>query len=133
MHPWVGKIPWKRKWQPTLVFLPEEFHGKRSLEGYGPWVCKEAKMTDPLSTPLDKMLGPRRHSPFLNKAPKEGLQGFQISLLITDFITNKCAGLEICQLFFNGATCSSHEVLHRHLMHLSPRKQMILLQSMGIS
>ena len=29
--PWVGKIPWRRKWQPTAVFLPEEFHGHRSL------------------------------------------------------------------------------------------------------
>ena len=26
--PWVGKIPWRRKWQPTPVFLPEEFHGQ---------------------------------------------------------------------------------------------------------
>ena len=34
--PWVGKIPWKRAWQPTPVFLPEEFHGQRSLEGYSP-------------------------------------------------------------------------------------------------
>ena len=30
---WVGKIPWRRKWQPTLVFLPGEFHGQRSLVG----------------------------------------------------------------------------------------------------
>ena len=29
--PWVGKIPWRRKWQPTPVFLPGEFHGLRSL------------------------------------------------------------------------------------------------------
>ena len=29
--PWVGKIPWRRKWQPTPVFLPGEFHGQRSL------------------------------------------------------------------------------------------------------
>ena len=35
--PWVGKIPWRRKWQPTPVFLPEEFHGQRSLVGYSPW------------------------------------------------------------------------------------------------
>jgi len=34
--PWVGKIPWSRKWQPTPVFLPEEFHGQRSLMGYSP-------------------------------------------------------------------------------------------------
>jgi len=34
--PWVGKIPWRRAWQPTLVFLPEESHGQRSLAGYSP-------------------------------------------------------------------------------------------------
>ena len=32
----VGKIPWRRKWQPTLVFLPGEYHGHRSLVGYSP-------------------------------------------------------------------------------------------------
>ena len=31
--PWVRKIPWRREWQPTAVFLPEEFHGQRSLAG----------------------------------------------------------------------------------------------------
>ena len=31
---WVGKIPWSRKWQPTLVFLPGKSHGQRSLAGY---------------------------------------------------------------------------------------------------
>ena len=35
--PWVGKIPWRREWQPTLVFLPGECHGQRSLAGYSPW------------------------------------------------------------------------------------------------
>jgi hypothetical protein len=34
--PWVGKIPWRRKWQATLVFLPGEFYGRRSLAGYNP-------------------------------------------------------------------------------------------------
>ena len=38
--PWVEKIPWRREWQPTLVFLPGEFHGQRSLAGYSPWGCK---------------------------------------------------------------------------------------------
>ena len=33
-EPWVRKIPWRRKWQPTPVFLPVEFHGQRSLAGY---------------------------------------------------------------------------------------------------
>jgi len=34
--PWVGKIPWRRAWQPTPVFLPGESHGQRSLVGYSP-------------------------------------------------------------------------------------------------
>ena len=33
-HPWVGKIPWRRAWLPTPVFLPREFHGQKSLTGY---------------------------------------------------------------------------------------------------
>ena len=44
--PWVGKIPWRRKWQPIPVFLPGEFHGLRSLAGYSPQGCKELDMTD---------------------------------------------------------------------------------------
>ena len=32
-----GKIPWRRKWQPTAVFWPGESHGQRSLAGYSPW------------------------------------------------------------------------------------------------
>ena len=40
---WVGKIPWRRKWQPTPVFLPGKSHGQRSLAGYRPWGCKRAE------------------------------------------------------------------------------------------
>ena len=36
LSPWVGKIPWRKKWQPTSVFLPGESHGQRSLAGYSP-------------------------------------------------------------------------------------------------
>ena len=39
--PWVGKIPWRRAWQPTPVFLLGESHGQRSLAGYSPWGLKE--------------------------------------------------------------------------------------------
>ena len=34
--PWVGKIPYRRAWQPTPVFLPGESHGQRSLASYSP-------------------------------------------------------------------------------------------------
>ena len=36
LSPWVGKIPWRRKWQPTPVFLPGESHRQRNLVGYNP-------------------------------------------------------------------------------------------------
>ena len=45
-NPWVGKIPWRRAWQPTPVFLPGESHGRRSLVGYSPWDCKELDTTE---------------------------------------------------------------------------------------
>jgi len=44
--PWVGKIPWRRKWQPTPIFLPGKSHGQRSLAGYSPWGCKESDMAE---------------------------------------------------------------------------------------
>ena len=45
-NPWVGKIPWKRVWQPTPVFLPGESHGQRNLVGYSGWGCKESDPTE---------------------------------------------------------------------------------------
>ena len=43
-----GKIPWRRAWQPTPVFLPGESYGQRSLVGYSPWGRKESDMTERL-------------------------------------------------------------------------------------
>ena len=50
-NPWVRKIPWRRKWQPTVVFLPGESHGQRSLVVYSPWVAKSWTRVRQLSTP----------------------------------------------------------------------------------
>ena len=44
--PWVGKIPWRREWLPTPVFLPGESHAQRSLLGYSPWNHKESDTTE---------------------------------------------------------------------------------------
>ena len=46
---WVGKIPWRREWQPTPVSLPGEFHGQRSLVGCSPWGLKELDMAESLT------------------------------------------------------------------------------------
>ena len=54
--PWVRKIPWRRKWQPVIVFWPGESPGQRSLSGYSPWGCKESdttKVTKPPPPPFD--------------------------------------------------------------------------------
>ena len=43
------KIPWRREWLPTLVFLPGEFHGQRSLAGYSPLGPRETDSTEELT------------------------------------------------------------------------------------
>ena len=43
---WIRKIPWRRAWQRTPVFLLGESQGQRSLAGYSPWGCKESDMTE---------------------------------------------------------------------------------------
>ena len=44
LDPWVGKFPWRRKWQPTPVFLPEKSHGQRSLVDHIPWGQRDFKV-----------------------------------------------------------------------------------------
>ena len=48
--PWIRKTTWRREWQPTPVFLPEESHGQRTLVDYSSWGHKELDTTEQLST-----------------------------------------------------------------------------------
>ena len=66
---WVGKIPWRRKWQPTLLFLPGKPHGQRNLVGYSIGVTRVrynlANKPPPTKT-LSKLfskIGNRKHFP----------------------------------------------------------------------
>ena len=61
MDPWVRKIPWRRKWQPTPVFMPGKSHGPRILVGYSPWGHKRvghdwatSLLTTAVATGLEK-------------------------------------------------------------------------------
>jgi len=67
LSPWVRKIPWRREWQPTPVFLPGEFHGQSSLEGYSSWGHKESNTTERLmlSNDMNILFLPRKSQPFL--------------------------------------------------------------------
>ena len=53
--PWVVKIPWRREWLPTPVFLPGELHGQGSLVGYLPWGHKEEDTTERLTLSIHVM------------------------------------------------------------------------------
>ena len=60
--PWVGKIPWRKEWRLSLVFLPGESHGQRSLMSYCPWGRKELDKTEQrshLSCSLFKLVSSR--------------------------------------------------------------------------
>ena len=61
LNPWIGKIPWRRKWQPTPVFLPGKSHGQRSLAGYSPWGRKESDTPEHTHTLLLMDQGFFRH------------------------------------------------------------------------
>ena len=78
--PWVGKVPKRREWLPTPVFLPGEFHGQKSLVGYSPWVCKESthRWSNLACTQRPLTQGqvlPRVHIPGLSGDGKEGSLG----------------------------------------------------------
>ena len=51
--PGLGRVPWGREWQPTLVFLPGESHGQRGLVGSSPWSHPESDTTERLSAAQD--------------------------------------------------------------------------------
>ena len=54
--PWVRKIPWRREWQPTPVFLPGKSRGQRNLTGHSSWGHKESDMTERAHTYLTRRL-----------------------------------------------------------------------------
>ena len=69
-------MPWRRKWQPTPVFLPGESHGQRSLAGYSPWGHKESDTAEQVSvrththtTSLQSPLAPLPASKALGSLP----------------------------------------------------------------
>ena len=51
--PWVGKIPWRRKWQPTPAVVPGKPCGQRSPVGYSPWGPNESDTTEHAVTPME--------------------------------------------------------------------------------
>ena len=98
--PWVEKIPWRRKWQPTPVFLPGKSHGQRSLAGCGPWSHKELDITEHPHRPLVSTVG------FWEFGGTLQLFGASCSLFLTIRVN-----AELCLLWFTG----TFKELRKHL------------------
>ena len=94
-NPWVRKIPWRREWLSTPVFLPEEFHGQRSLVGYSPWGHKESDTTEWLTH--EKEGGPR----FL-------------SYINGDHLPSPCRRRVVCWETRNKGDCRSEDTRHKN-------------------
>jgi len=74
-NPWVRKFPWRGEWQLTLVFLPGESYGQRSLVGYSPWGRKESDMTEQVTLSLaevpKRIVGKLRRATMICGSEKE--------------------------------------------------------------
>ena len=86
-NPWVRKIPWRRKWQSTPLFLPGKSHGQRSLTDYSPWGHKELDTTQPSLTHLSDL-----NEPVLNAlnglaSPSITLQYHPVWLFLPMFVS----------------------------------------------
>ena len=81
--PWVGKIPWRRAWQPTPVLLHGESQGQRSLEGYSPRGHKESDITEHTERDRGRIIlwgWPCRLLKLFISLCKNGISGFWVML-----------------------------------------------------
>ena len=83
--PWVGMIPWRKKWQLTPVFLPGKFHGQRNLAGYSPWGHKAVHDWENRHTCIVKSMK------YLLKAPQ-----FSLNTCGSYFIAQHCIFKCVC-------------------------------------
>ena len=107
--PWVKKIPWRRKWQPTPVFLSVKPHGQRSLAVYNPWGGKELDTIEQFSTwccclvpqsCLTRLLCPwgfpgkntGARCPFLLQGPSQSRDWTRVSCIAGGFFTTEPSG-----------------------------------------
>ena len=79
--PWVRKIPWRRKWQLTPVFLPGDSHGERSLAGYSPLGHKESDMTKHARSSSSRLMCMRVTGPIFHRV--SGGNGVQTLICLT--------------------------------------------------
>ena len=99
---------WRRKWQPTPVFLPGESHGQKNLAGYSPQSCKESKMTGVTNTYLSIIRGLQTckqvHTFCLSRYPTN-IQSYSFSR--NKSMLNKCKNNEKMKIWTKCLSCMS--------------------------
>ena len=148
---WIGKTPWRRKWQPTLVFLPGKSHGQRSLVGYCPWGRKRVRHDlATKTTTTSSLLWPVCHYVFIEKTePGKPLSitvslwilnaSISPSLFLASFVSlAHCISLTVSrqdsqsplpptQASMSSSKHSVPELLHFYLICMQVRKQQLEL------
>ena len=116
-----GKTPWRRKWQPTPVFLPGESHRQRSLAGCSPRSPKQADMTEQLTARNYRRVFQNCHTIFLPAS--KGWELLLLQGLISTFISSGFLRfvLHCCACFYlsHSDICmmASHCVLNLHFLN----------------
>ena len=114
--PWVRKIPWRRTWQPTPVFLPGKFYGQRSLAAYSPGSRKELDTNEPWSAHTHIWLG-------------EGEVGgiwFRRGLISPNTNNFSENGLSMVSFKWPGKKKKQKRVVSGNIAWLSPSKRFVL-------
>ena len=124
--PWVRKIPWRRNWQPTPIFLPGKSHGKTSLVGCSPWGGKRVGLNDSNNNySRNKWISwdfPRWRESVLGNLelfPKECLFSPLSCLWMVP------AAFLMWQRLYSTQNCFSSFVDDSVLFHLAPKKQIL--------
>ena len=100
-NPWVGKIPWRRAWQPTPVFLPGESQGQRKLSGYSPWGQKVSDMSEQLSTHMLSIKIQIRNSLILIQMTPGISLDIYFSMLPSKHIQSESEVIQLCPTLCN--------------------------------
>ena len=118
-NPWVRKIPWRRKWQPTPVFLAGKSHGQRSLAGYNPWGGEELDTTEHKLTWRTAGLRQFSTDHKLPLFPQKNQSFTYLAILEEDVADFSCyASMRFVGPSFNCSPCSSHH--HSIWTHTGP-------------
>ena len=88
-NPWFWKVPWRRKWRPTLLILPGKSHGQRSLAGYSPWGREESDTTEHARTSTHTHIHTRARARQVDEVWPQDVDWVQVWSILSHLPGNK--------------------------------------------